>query len=64
MKVIFMVNALKKIQNVALDIILDVACINHNILENIMKWVLATLNPSKRIGWLLAITLDYQGEMN
>lgn len=59
-----MVNALKKIKNIALDIILDIACIDHNILENIIKWVLATLEPNKRLGWLLSIAFDYEGEMN
>jgi hypothetical protein len=39
----YMVNALKKIKNVALDLILDIACLDINIMDNIIKWVLVTL---------------------
>jgi hypothetical protein len=39
----FMVNSLKKIKNVALDLILDIACLDVNIMDNIIKWVLVTL---------------------
>lgn len=59
-----MINALKKIKNVALDLILDIACSNSNTLDNIMKWVLATLEPKQRYGWLLAVMFDYVGENN
>lgn len=38
-----MVNSLKKIRNIALDLVLDVACSDANTLENIIKWVMATL---------------------
>lgn len=54
-----MVNALKKIKNVALDIILDIACASHNTLNNIIRWVLSTLEPKKSLGWLLSIVFDY-----
>jgi hypothetical protein len=56
-----MVNTLKKIKNVALDLVLDVACSNGNTLLNIIKWVLATISPNKRIGWLLALAMEYNG---
>lgn len=59
-----MINALKKIKNVALDLILDIACSDTNTLENIVKWVLAILGPKQRIGWLLAVMFDYLGESN
>jgi hypothetical protein len=59
-----MINSLKKIKNVALDLILDVACSDTNTLENIAKWVLAILEPKQRLGWLLAVLFDYIEENN
>lgn len=59
-----MVNSLKKIRNIALDLVLDVACSDANTLENIIKWVMATLQPKQRIGWLLSLLFDYTSENN
>ena len=59
-----MVQALKKLRNVALDIVLDIACTPGSSLANIIKWGLSTLPPKKRIGWLLAITIDYIKDNN
>ncbi len=55
----FMVNSLKKIKNVALDLILDIACLDVNIMDNIIKWVLVTLQPKQRMGWLLAVIFQF-----
>jgi hypothetical protein len=48
---------LKKIKNVALDVVLDIACKDGNTMENIIKWALATIAPGKRLGWLCAVAL-------
>ena len=60
----FMVNSLKKIKNVALDLILDIACLDVNIMDNIIKWVLVMLQPKQRIGWLLAVMFQFIREDN
>ena len=59
-----MVSALKKIRNVALDIILDIACSPGNAIENIVKWTLCILPPNQRIGWLLVVASDFAKEIN
>ena len=59
-----MVQALKKTRNVALDIVLDIACKKGDTIENIIKWTLTTLPPSKRVGWLLAVSTDYLKDNN
>lgn len=63
-KIIKMVNSLKKIRNVALDIILDIACSPGNTIENIIKWALCILAPTQRIGWLLVISVEFSKETN
>lgn len=61
---IILVNNLKKIKSVDLDIMLTVACQEGNSLNNVIRWVLTTLSPKKRLGWLLSVALDYIGEKN
>lgn len=57
-----MINALKKIKIVNLDLILSIACSQGDALENVIKWVLTTLSPRNRLGWLLSIAMDFTNE--
>lgn len=63
-KIIYMVNALKKIRNVALDIILDIACSPGHSIENVVRWAICILPPHQRVGWLLSIATDFAQEIN
>ena len=59
-----MINCLKKIKNIALDIVLDVACRDDNVVNNVVKWVLAVLGQRVRIGWMVAVAVEFVGESN
>ena len=56
-----MVNALKKIKNFALDIVLDIACRDHNVVNNLINFVLGVIGVRERLGWLLAVVVELQG---
>ena len=58
-KIIYMVNALKNIRNIALDIILDIACSPGKSIENVIRWALCILPENQRMGWLLAVATDF-----
>ena len=59
-----MVQALKKARNIALDIVLDIACKEGDSIHHIIKWALCILPPEKRLGWLLSIATDYVKDNN
>jgi hypothetical protein len=50
-----MVNALKKVKNVDLDIVLDIACRTDDVVSNVVNWVLVVVGPKHRMGWMLAV---------
>lgn len=54
-RVIIMVNALKKVKNVDLDIVLDIACRTDDVVSNVVNWVLVVVGPKHRMGWMLAV---------
>lgn len=59
-----MINSLKKIKNVALDIVLDVGCSGDDIVGNVVKWVVGVLGVRERVGWMLAVVLEFCGDGN